>query len=332
MTLPSRRRFVRAAALGAGAVLSINARQALGAPTTVTVASLFGADKAETRVWFHVRDEVETMLPGRFDFRIVQNAALGGEKEVAEGSRLGSIQASLGTMSALSTWVREAQILDLPFLLRDREHVRRTLDGPLGSELRQAFLAQAFVVPAFINYGARHLLGKTAMTAPADVRGKRIRVIQSPLHVALWKAFGAHPTPIPITETYNALKTGVVDIMDLTWGAYAGFKLYEVVPWVTETGHIWACGALYWSASFWARLTPAERRVFTEASISGARQFDRLIVEDEARAREQAAAGGARVVAPVDRPAWVAMARTVWAEAAPALGGMPRIEAIAGTA
>ena len=95
----------------------------------------------------------------------------------------------------------------------------------------------------FINYGARHLLDQGTGHQPrAGIRGKRIRVIQSPLHTELWSSFGAYPTPIPIPETYNALKSGVVDCMDLTKSAYVGFRLHEVVPCLIETGHIWASG------------------------------------------------------------------------------------------
>ena len=296
---------------------------------TLTVASLLAADKPETRIWHRIRDLVEARLPGRFAFRIVGNAALGGEKEVAEGIRLGSIDASLSTVSALSGWVPEAEILDLPFLFRDRAHVARVLAGPLGADLKARFAAQDFVVLGTINYGARHLLAKFPATALSDVAGRRIRVIQSPLHAALWRALGAVPTPLPITETYNALKTGVVDMMDLTKSAYAGFRLYEVVPCLIETAHIWATGVVYVSRAFWQGLSPDEQAVFAEAGREGAADFDRLMEADETASMAAAKAAGGRVFAPEDRAAWVARAETVWQSAAPRLGGMEKIRAIA---
>jgi tripartite ATP-independent transporter DctP family solute receptor len=303
--------------------------RAHAAPKPLTVASLLGDDKPETLIWRKIRDLVEDKLPGRFAFNIVGNAALGGEKEVAEGLRLGSIQATVTTVSALAGWVPETQILDLPFVFADRAQVRRAVDGPVGADLRQKLAAAGFVTLAHINYGARHLLAKTPATTPDAVRGKRIRVIQSPLHVDLWKAYGALPTPLPITETYNALKSGVVDFMDLTWSAYAGFKLYEVVPVVVETAHIWATGVVHLSASFWASLTAEERTVFTEAARAGALYFDDLIAADEAVSVKTALAAGGSQVAAADRDAWVAGARTVWTALAPKLGGLDRIEALA---
>jgi TRAP-type C4-dicarboxylate transport system substrate-binding protein len=285
MSLLSRRAF--ATGLAAAALPLPFVRRAAAAPKSLTVASLMADDKPETKIWLKIRDLVEERLPGRFAFRIVGNAALGGEKEVAEGLRLGSIQATVTTVSALAAWVPETQILDLPFVFADRAHARRA------------------------------------------VAGKRIRVIQSPLHVELWKAYGALPTPLPITETWNALKSGVVDMMDLTKSAYAGFKLYEVVPVLVETAHIRATGVVHLAASFWAGLSDEEKRVFTDAAREGALHFDDLIEADEAASMRVAFAAGGRMVPAENRDAWVDGARTVWAALAPKLGGLDRIEALA---
>ncbi len=328
----TRRRFMGALAAGVAAPLVLRAGAARAATTTLTVASLLGPDKPETKIWLKVKELVEAKLPGRFDFRIVPNAALGGEKEVAEGIRLGSIQASLSTVSAMSSWVPESQILDAPFVFRDAGHVRRVLDGDVGKDLKTKFAAQNFIVPEYINYGARHLLAKEPITKPTQLAGKRIRVIQSPLHTELWKSFGAFPTPIPITETYNALQTGVVDMMDLTKSAYAALKLYEVVPYLTETAHIWATGVVYFSAPFWNGLKPDEQAVLGASATEGARYFDALIVEDETAAMAKAAAAGGKIVQPEDRAAWEAGARGVWSALGPKVGGVDKIEAIAKTA
>ncbi|MEF2074490.1 TRAP transporter substrate-binding protein [Consotaella sp. CSK11QG-6] len=304
------------------------ARSASAAPRTVTVASLLGEDKPETRIWHHIRDRVEERLPGRFSFRIVANAALGGEKEVAEGIRLGSIQASLSTLSALSTWVPETQLFDLPFLFDDADHLMRTAKGKSGQAIQGKLAEQGFVAPGFIIYGARHLLTKTPVRRPEEMEGVRIRVIQSPLHQLLWSAYGANPTAIPIPETYNALANGVVDAMDLTKSAYAGFHLYEVVPCLTETAHIWAAGVVYFSAAFWNGLTEEEQEVLSAAAEEGAALFYEMIKDDEARSMELARKAGGEVVQPEDREAWVAGARKVWKTVAPDLGGLERIEAI----
>lgn len=298
------------------------------AKTHITVASLLGDDKPETKIWHKIREITEAKLPGQFSFNIVGNAALGGEKEVAESIRLGAVQASLSTMSALSGWVPEVQILDLPFLFRDAAHVKRAVSGEVGSRLKQKLAVENFVAVDFINYGARHLLTKEAITRPEQLAGKRIRVIQSPLHTKLWSSFGATPIGIPIPETYNALQTGVADAMDLTKSAYAGFKLYEVVPYLTQTAHIWASGVVYFSASFWAGLNDQQKLVLGDAAREGANYFNELIVEDEQLSISQALANGGTVLEPEAYDEWQKGAQNVWHEFADIVGGFDAIEQI----
>ncbi|MEP7455773.1 TRAP transporter substrate-binding protein [Phyllobacterium sp. SB3] len=333
MTILHRRAFLKTAAIAGTTAFALPAlvRHASAQTRTLTVASLFGDDKPETKIWFKIRDLVEAKLPEQFKFNIVKNGALGGEKEVAEGVRLGSIQASQSTVSWLSGWVPELQLLDLPFLFRDAGHVQKVVEGNVGSDLRQKLLAQNFVVGGYINYGARHLLTKEPITRPEQLKGKRIRVIQSPLHTKLWSAFGTTPIGIPITETYNALSTGVADAMDLTESAYAGFKLYEVVPYLTETGHIWASGVVYYSTAFWDGLNDEQKAVFLEASEEGARYFSQLIVEDEAGSVAIASQHGGHVLQPEERDKWEAGAHGVWNEFAPIVGGLEKIKTIQAT-
>ncbi|SIR30688.1 tripartite ATP-independent transporter solute receptor, DctP family [Rhizobium sp. RU35A] len=329
MTNLNRRSLLKTAAT-TGLALATPAfiRTASARTTTITVASLLGDDKPETKVWVKIAELVDARLPGQFKFNIVKNGALGGEKEVAEGTRLGSVHASLSTVSSLSGWVPELQILDLPFLFRDAAHVRRTVDGDVGTDLKQKLAAQNFVVGDFINYGARHLLAKEAVTRPEQLKGKKIRVIQSPLHTKLWSAFGTTPVGIPITETYNALSTGVADAMDLTKSAYAGFKLYEVVPYMTETGHIWASGVIFYASGFWKQLNDEQKTVFQDASRQGAAYFNQLIVEDEARSVEQSLKNGGKLLKPEAFDEWQKGAQGVWQDFAGIVGGIERIKTI----
>lgn len=325
----NRRQLLKFSALGSAMLAAPALISTANARTrTLTVASLFGDDKPETKIWVRISELVEAKLPGRFKFNIVKSGALGGEKEVAEGVRLGSIQASLSTVSSLSGWVPEVQILDLPFLFRNADHVRQTVSGSTGQDLKQKLAAQQFIAADFINYGARHLLTKEAVTRPEQLQGKKIRVIQSPLHTKLWSAFGTTPVGIPITETYNALSTGVADAMDLTKSAYAGFKFYEVVPHMTETGHIWASGVVYFAASFWNQLSAEEQAVLAEAASAGAVHFNQLIAEDEAKSVELALSKGGKLLQPENPEAWQAKAHGVWQEFAPIVGGLERIESI----
>lgn len=294
----------------------------------VTIASLLGADKPETLVWVFIKEKLEERLPGHFDLRIATDASLGGEREVAEGARLGSIQGSLSTLANMSAWVPEGQLFDMPFIFRDAGHIDRVMQGLIGEEFRELYREQGFRVLGYVNYGPRHLLAKEAIERPEEVAGKRIRVLQSPLHTQLWESLGAQPTPIPIPEVYNALQVGLVDMMDLTPSAAVGFRLHEVVPYIVETGHIWALGILFLSEDFFQSLTPEQQQAFLEIGAEAAAHFNELMAEDNARSLRQAEAEGAHRV-PVDHGRWQAAIQPFWEDFAPRVGGIDRVRAIA---
>lgn len=320
--MPTTRRTVLGSLLAMPALM----RSAWAAPRRLTVASLLGPDKPETRIWRHVRDAIERERPGAFRFNIVPNAALGGERQVLEGMRLGAVQASLATAASLAGWAPTCEVLDLPYAFGDGAHLARALGGALGATIASDLRANGFEAPAFIDYGPRNLMAREPLPLPEAMSGRRIRVIDSALHRRLWQAFGALPTAIPIPETYNALGNGVVDTMDLTLPASVGFKLYEVVPVTTETKHIRAAGAVLFAAPFWAGLDDGERTLFAEAAASGALRFDALIAEEEAASRAQAVSAGASFV-PAEAPErWEETARTVWPPTAGIVGGMGRLQ------
>ena len=325
--------FTRRALLSVAAFAPVLAAPALIRPAaartaSVTVASLLGEDKPETRIWRWVADRAEERLPGRFRFRIVTNGALGGEKDVADGALLGSIQASLSTVTTLTSWVPELQLLDLPFLYKSAAHQKRAVGGEIGQDLVRRLAEQGFVVGGFIDYGARHLLAKEAVTLPEQMHGKTMRVIQSRLHTSLWSGFGAVPVGIPITETYNALSTGVADAMDLTTSAYAGFKLHEVVPYLTETAHIRSAGVIFYAATFWNSLGEEEKAVLTEISAEAAGLFNAWMAEDEHASLDLALSQGAQLLQPDEPEDWQKRAEPVWEEFKDAVGGRRVIDAV----
>ncbi|UOM34657.1 TRAP transporter substrate-binding protein [Acuticoccus sp. I52.16.1] len=273
------------------------------AQDSLTVTSQYGPEKPQSKFWERFAALVEAARPGIYKFNIVTNGALGGEKEEAEGVRLGSITGALSTVANLTTWVPDGAVLDLPFVFDGREHIMAAMKGPLGKQLRAAYRAEGFETPAFIIFGARHLLSDRPLTKPEDVKGLTMRVLESDLHIALWRYLGAEPTALPITETYTALGTGVVEAMDLTKSGYEALKLFEVAPVLSETAHIWAIGVVYFDRNFWESLPEKDQALFEEAAQKAAAYFNTLAEEEQDEAMRRAIGQRAEMVE-VDQGPW----------------------------
>lgn len=241
---------------------------------------------------------------GDVEIKIFPNSQLGGELETAEGIRLGSIQIGLVTSSVLSNWVPEVQALDLPFLFKNDAHAIKA-NEPLTNRLRAKFESQGFQLLGFSVNGARELISTFPIEKPEDVRGKKMRVIQSPLHIELWKAFGANPVPIPAPEIYTAAQTRVIDFFDNTTTNYKTFRFYEVAPNFTKTDHIYALGTWIVGARWWKSL-PKEYQSAIEKS---AKEIQPLIPELLSKTDDEALDfakknGNAKIVIITDKTPW----------------------------
>lgn len=285
------------------ALLALLVALPAAAQQRVTVSSQLPADKPQSLFWVRFAEIVAAERPDAYAFNIVTSGALGGEKEEAEGVRLGAIAGALSTAANLTTWVPGGTVLDLPFLFTGRDHIARALSGPLGDDLLARYRAAGFEAPAFVVFGARDLISDRPLETPADLAGLTIRSLQSDLHLAFWRFLGASPTALPITEAYTALANGVVDAMDFTKSGYEGLRIDEVAPVVTETEHMWAIGVVYFDPNFWAALPAADRALFARAARQSAAYFDALTREDNAAAMARTVARGATLV-PADQERW----------------------------
>jgi len=320
---------LRAASIGIAAIafsgVASTVSLADGKPFTISV--IYGPDKPQALVWKRFSEIVDRELPGEFDFNIVTDGALGGEKETTEGIRLGSIHGALSTVANLTTWVPEGALFDMPFMFRDQAHIDAVMAGDTGNEFKSLYADQGFKVFGFITYGARHVIAKEPIKAPSDVDGKKMRVLQSPLHIDLWNSLGANPTPVPITEAYNALQTGVVDYMDMTMSGYQALKLFEVVPYFSKTSHIYALGAMYMSKPYWDSLSEKQKQVLEAAAAEAIPYFNGLAAAEQEASLAKAVENGATVV-DVDGSVWQKAMEPFWESYAPKVGGMDKIKAV----
>jgi len=321
--------------VSASAVLAFGlAGLATGASAQTRLTCKFGvlgtADFPGTIGMKQMVDRVNAETKGEIDMQLFPNSQLGGEKEMAEGMRLGSVCGAPVNVSVLGVWVPEGALFDMPFLFRDDAHAYRVLAGKVGQQLAAKYESHGFKVVGFLVNGTRHPMSKKPILTPDDVKGVKIRVIQSPLHVELWKMLGANPTPIAFPEIYNSMQTGVVDAMDNAKTTYWASKFHEVAPHVTDLGHIYSISAVAFSSSFWKRLTAAQQAIVQSAASEGIKLQDRLIAEGDEEAMKKAVAAGARYHK-VDKGPWQKAMMPIYNTWASKVGGMAMIKAVQDT-
>jgi len=308
-------RIARIAAVAAFGVLVVvagaSAQQA--AKVTVKTGIAFGNEThpitiAATRWSQLVRERTN----GEVDIQVFPGGQLGGEVEMLEGLRLGSLQGALVEISATSGWVPQGAVFSLPFLFRNDDHLFNAYTGPVGKKLAAYYPPKGFRLMGFWTSGARHPMGKFKIEKPEDVVGKKMRTMQVQLHLDAWNAVGANPTPLPFPEVMGALQTGTIDYFDSIGSSYWDLKAYETAPHMSVLGHIYAIFTVAVSEQWWQRQTPEHRQVM-ESTFQELASFEHnLISYYNALGPDKAAKAGATITYVRDKAPWQAKMKPLW--------------------
>lgn len=297
-----RRTFIAACA---SAAVTLTAGHAIAAPKEVKLGYALAVNShygAAAKAW---ADSVEKSTNGAFAIKHFPSSALGGERELIEGLQLGTVEAAIVSTGALSNFVSDVGIVDIPFLFRDTQHARAVLDGKFGQDLLAKFQQRGLVALAWGEQGFRHLTNnKVSVQNVADLKGLKIRVTENPVHITAFRTLGAAPTPMSWPEVISALQQGTIDGQENPISVLTSSKLWEVQKHLTLTSHVYAPVVLVLSPSFWGSLTDAQKAAFTEGAKAGA-QASRAFVDDvEAKGVEMAKSNGMQVVENVDAAAF----------------------------
>lgn len=160
----------------------------------------------------HMAEKLALYSDNSMQLKIYPNAQLGGEREMVELLQIGSLAMTKVSAAAIEGFVPEMKLYGVPYLFKNIEHKWKVLDGDIGKELLSLTQKAHLVGLGYYDSGSRSFyMTDDKVESPADLVGRKIRVMQSPSAVKMVKAFGGAATPISFGELYAALQQGVVD-------------------------------------------------------------------------------------------------------------------------
>ncbi|WP_372612662.1 TRAP transporter substrate-binding protein DctP [Halomonas sp.] len=183
----------------------------------------------------NLKELVEEKTDGEVELKLYPNSMLGDEQERMEQT-MNTPSLNIASFAGMSPLVPEIFVSAIPFLFDDFESARQFFDeGQYWEAVEDALRERAGVeLLAVVEEGGflAFTNDKKPISSPSDFEDLRFRAMD-PSQVALYEAFGASGTPIPWTEVYMALKTGVADgQMNPPMYIIMG-SLYEVQDYLT---------------------------------------------------------------------------------------------------
>jgi len=204
---------------------------------------------------------VEKATGGKVAFDVYGNSTLGSEEKMLIAVQSGVQDVYLGALSPVAARKKELQIFDFPFLFGSDAEAAYVLDGPVGRRMLDGLADMNMQGLVWAGGAFRNLSNsKRPIGTMADMKGLKVRVMQSPMALASFNAMGMNAVPMAFTEVYPALEIKALDgyehpVVDM----YAN-KMFEVQKYLTITNHVYTPVALVASKKWWSGLTPEQQR------------------------------------------------------------------------
>lgn len=276
------------------------------------------------------KELVEERSDGRITVDVFPAGQLGAERDIEEGILEGSIHFGVGA-GALSAFAPVINVTELMFLIKNQEHMQAVIDSEAGQLLADQIEAESeFEVLDWWSTGNSPIeTVDRPVTTPEDLQGLKIRVIENPALIDALEALGANPTPLPFTEVYGALQSGLVDGAHLDWNAMDSLKAYEIVKYATspDSAFLAEPRPILTSTEFWESLNTAEQELIGGA-MTDASEFERELFLTEIDKAIQAAADAGVEFTDIDEQAFIEILRPVWDKWAEELDAAEIIAAI----
>ena len=219
--------------------------------------------------------KLEAATNGKYAIEVFPNELLGSLKETIEMVQNGSLEFSLVAGSLLENWSPDFAVFNLPYVFKDYKHLQRVVkDKKIVGDLFKSIEPQGITVLCAQYSGTRNVYTKNKeVRTPADLKGLKIRVMQSDTMVKMLNYMGGTGTPMGQGEVYTAIQTGVLDGAENNEVTYYALKQHEVGPIYNLTGHLMMPDYIVTNTQFYNSL-PAEVKDFFEKNLDG-------LVDDE---------------------------------------------------
>jgi tripartite ATP-independent transporter DctP family solute receptor len=179
--------------------------------------------------------------------------------------KLGTIDLALPS-TVMSSQVPLFGLFEMPYLVKDREHMARIRDQIVMPEMAPAAEKEGYKILAVWENGVRHITNsKRPIKSPDDLKGIKLRVPAGEWRVKMFQAYGANPSPLALSEVFVALQTGVMDGQENPFAQIYPSRFQEVQKYLSLTGHVYT-PAYVTAGRSWSRLDPEVQKTVADTA------------------------------------------------------------------
>lgn len=303
-----------AANTGAAATPAVNS----GAPakvTTLRLGHIANPDQAVGKATLEFARLVGEKSKGELKVEVFPSSQLGGADQLHEKVRVGSLEMALLSVANLGDTNNQYMIVETPFVWASQDHLRKVMDGKIGSGMAEKYkaTAKATILSQAWDRSARELMTVKPINSVADVQGLKLRIPNDPVYTAAWQLLGAKPTSMALTEVYTSIQQKVVDGVEVPVDYMVSNSFYQVAKNLTMIDYIRGTQAIVINDKLYSGLPKNLQDALVSAAAEAAKINNDLTVKSVESDIKKMTDGGA-VMSKPDLAPWMEKVKPVYAQ------------------
>jgi TRAP-type transport system periplasmic protein len=205
---------------------------------------------------------------GKLEVKILGRGVMGGDREMIQACRMGTLESAVVSGSVLSNIVPQFFMPAMPYLFRNSAEANAYLNGPMGQKLFKLLEPKGLVGLGWATWSFRGIWNNVRpITKPADLKGLKIRTVQTTLDMSIINDMGAIATPMAWNECLLGMRQGTVDGISTTYGLGYPLKLYELAKYASRTKQYYETAPLIMSKKMFDKFTPQEQALIKKSAF-----------------------------------------------------------------
>jgi len=260
---------------------------------TIKIGHVEPEERSTHQALLEFKKEVEEKSNGSIKIEIYPNGALGGDVQLTESVAMGTLGAALPATSVLTTYSSEFGLLDMPYLFSSSENAFKAMDGELGQYYDAKLEEVGIKNLGYPFNGVRSLTNSVRpVHEPADLKGMKVRVMESPVFIDFFETLGANATPMSFNELFTALQQKTVEAQENPPSLIFANKFYEVQKYLSLTEHVNNFLAFIMNKNLFDSLTSEQQEIILTAAKNFVNLQRKMELEDSNKYVELLASEG----------------------------------------
>lgn len=215
------------------------------------------------------QDFINERLGDKYEVQVYPSELLGSQTDMVQLTQTGAIDYCVASNAILETFSKNYEIFNLPYLFASADAYHHAMDDPeVTDPIFKATQKAGFTAVTWLDAGTRNFYTvNKPIESPADLKGLKIRVQQSPTNIEMMRLLGGSATPMGFGEVYTSLQSNIIDGAENNEMALTDNGHGDVCKYYSYDMHQMVPDILIGNNAFFEGLTEEEKEIFEEGYL-----------------------------------------------------------------